>query len=96
MQTLKPLEPMKSMTPQQPWWPVNLGEPSSSGSQNDIRYAFFSGERRLFIEKHGIIKAFDSRDHEISGVSQSHSASLGLTFTTESGRIDLSQLKEVA
>jgi len=95
MQPMKPLEPMKPMTPQPPWWPTNWGEPAASGSQNDIRYAFFPGERRLLIQLNGTIKTYDSGEHHISGVSQSHSGSHGVAFTSQLGRLDLSQLREV-
>src|ERR1044071_7847136 len=31
------------------WWPAELGSPSSSGGQNDARYAYFPQTRRLAI-----------------------------------------------
>jgi len=33
------------------WWPAGLGSPASSGAQNDLRYAFFPGPRRLAIQQ---------------------------------------------
>ncbi len=41
MAPMKPMEPMKPMAKSEAWWPADLGDPSSSGSQNDMRYAFF-------------------------------------------------------
>ena len=35
------------------WWPQELGDPSSVGSQNDMRYAVFPVKRRLVIDDHG-------------------------------------------
>ena len=37
------------------WWPAELGTPSSTGAQNDMRYAFFPAARRLAIAagRHG-------------------------------------------
>src|ERR1700712_1388112 len=38
------------------WWPSELGSPSSSGGQNNLRYAFFPPPvARLAIEKNGTI-----------------------------------------
>ena len=41
MKPMKPMEPMKPMSGGEKWWPNELGQPSSSGSQNSMRYAFF-------------------------------------------------------
>ena len=35
------------------WWPNDLGQPSSTGAQNNLRYAYFPGARRLAIEVGG-------------------------------------------
>ena len=35
------------------WWPAELGSPASTGAQNDLRYAFFQGPRRLAIQQDG-------------------------------------------
>lgn len=53
MEPMKPMKPMEPMTGMGPWWPADLGQPSSSGSQNDTCYAFFPDERRLLIEHDG-------------------------------------------
>jgi hypothetical protein len=98
MKPLKPLEPMKPMQPMAPqehWWPVSLGEAASSGSQNDIRYAFFPEQRRLLIEKNGTVTTYDSADHQISGVSQRHGPGHDVAFTSQHGTIDLSGLQEI-
>ena len=44
MKPMKPMEPkpMKPMSAMERWWPDELGHASSSGSQNDVRYAFFA------------------------------------------------------
>ena len=58
MEPMKPMEPMQPMAPMKPmqrWWPQELGEPASSGGQNDVRYAFFPEKRRLLIETGGKI-----------------------------------------
>ena len=47
MKPMEPMKPMKPMAPMEKWWPADLGDPSTSGAQNDMRYAFFPDERRL-------------------------------------------------
>jgi len=41
MEPMKPMKPMEPMSGGEQWWPNDLGEPSSTGSQNGMRYAFF-------------------------------------------------------
>ncbi|MGC4091255.1 MAG: SHOCT domain-containing protein [Polyangiaceae bacterium] len=74
------------------WWPSDLGSPSSSGGQNDSRYAYFPQARRLAVQHNGHVTVYDTLDHQIGGVqqqqggpygSQSFSSQFG-TFTVES------------
>ncbi len=97
---MKPLEPMKPMKPMDgpdsSWWPKGLSQPSSSGSQNGVRYAFFPDQRRLAVEQSGKVKQYDTGEHRISGVSQAQgSQGATLRFTSQSGDVDLGSLKEV-
>jgi len=94
---MKPMESMKSMDgPDSSWWPKGLSSPSSSGSQNGVRYAFFPDQRRLAVEQDGNIKQYDTGEHRISGVSQAQGSQGGnLRFTSQSGDVDLALLKEV-
>jgi hypothetical protein len=73
-------------------FPAELGSPSSSGSQNGIRYAVFPGTRRLAIEQNGAITIYDTLDHQIGGVSQQQGGNNSLAFTSQYGTIDLRQL----
>ncbi len=41
------------------WWPVELGGPASTGAQNELRYAFFPGSRRLAIQQGGHVRVYD-------------------------------------
>ncbi len=95
MAPMKPMEPMKPMAPQQRWWPDDLGEPSSSGGQNDVRYAFFPDKHRLLVEQDGVLASYDSADYRISGVSQQQGATKTLVFTAQDGQVELSRLKRV-
>ncbi|WP_238368099.1 SHOCT domain-containing protein [Mesobacterium pallidum] len=76
-------------------WPEELGVPSSSGSQNDLRYAVFPGTRRLAIDQGGRIEVFDTGDHAISGVSQQQVGDRTLTFTSQFGLVRVSDLPRV-
>jgi hypothetical protein len=78
------------------WWPSELGSPNSSGGQNNIRYAYFSGSRRLAIEENGVVTVYDTLEHQIGGVSQQQSGGHSLTFSSQYGNVDLSQLPIVS
>jgi len=91
---MKPMAPMKPLS-EHKWWPSDLGEPSTSGSQNDMRYAFFPDKHRLLIEQDGKLATYDSADHRISGVSQQQSSGRNLAFTSQTGPVDLSDLKKL-
>ena len=69
------------------WWPGNLGSPSSSGSQNNIRYAFFPQAQRLVVERNGDVTVFNTLNHNISGVSQQQGGNTSLTFSSQFGTI---------
>jgi hypothetical protein len=74
------------------WWPQELGDPSSVGSQNDMRYAVFPLKRRLVIDDHGQTKTYDTGDHQISGVSQAQTTDSTLTFVSQYGVVRVSDL----
>ncbi len=93
MKPMKPMEPMKPMSGGEKWWPKGLGEPSTSGSQNEMRYAFFPEKRRLLIEQGGKLTTYDIGDHRISGVSQQDSERRSLAFTDQNGSVKLDDLK---
>jgi Short C-terminal domain len=78
------------------WWPDDLGVPSSTGSQNNIRYAFFPATRRLAIELNGRLTVYDTQDHAISGVSQQQSGDASLTFTSQYGLVRVADLRAVS
>ena len=69
------------------WWPGNLGSPSSSGSQNNIRYAFFPQAQRLVVERDGDVTVFNTLNHNINGVSQQQGGNTSLTFSSQFGTI---------
>ncbi len=77
------------------WWPNELGRPDGAGDQNGIRYAYFVGARRLIIERDGTVSMFDTGDHRISGVAQQQAQRTSLTFTSQHGAVDLSDLHRI-
>lgn len=78
------------------WWPDELGIPASTGSQNNIRYAFFPSARRLAIDLNGQLTLYDTLDHQIGGVSQQQSQGASLTFTSQRGLVRLAELPLVS
>jgi hypothetical protein len=78
------------------WWPAELGQPASSGAQNDLRYAFFAAPRRLAIQQNGQVRVYDTQDHMLSGFSQQQSGDQSLTFTSQYGLVRVADLPLVA
>ncbi|MGK2881475.1 MAG: SHOCT domain-containing protein [Mycobacterium sp.] len=78
------------------WWPGDLGVPSSSGGQNDARYAIFPSTRRLAIQINGVTRVFDTGEHNIGGVQQQQGSGYGtVQFTSQFGTFDVSSLREL-
>jgi Short C-terminal domain len=73
-------------------WPEELGQPSSVGSQNNLRYAFFPATRRLAIDMGGALTIYDTGDHQIGGFSQQQGGDQSLTFTSQYGLVRVSDL----
>lgn len=78
------------------WWGADLGQASSTGGQNNIRYAVFPQSRRLAIEANGHVTLYDTLDHQIGGVSQQQSGDASMSFNSQYGLIQVSQLPIVS
>lgn len=76
------------------WWPADLGNPFSSGSQNNIRYAVFP--QRLAVELNGEVTVYDTLDHSIGGVSQQQGNDTSLTFSSQYGTVSVNSLPIVS
>jgi hypothetical protein len=74
------------------WWPDELGAPSSTGAQNEIRYAYFPAAHRLVIDLKGKVIVYDTQDHEIRGFSQQQPGSGSISFSSQLGSVDVSRL----
>jgi hypothetical protein len=70
------------------WWPSELGAPTMTGGQNNMRYAYFADMRRLAMDINGQITVFDTLDHQIGGVSQQQGSNLSITFSSQLGTVD--------
>jgi hypothetical protein len=78
------------------WWPAELSNPSSSGSQNNQRYAYFPDQRRLVIDQDGEVSVYDTQDHRIGGVSQQQSGTGSMKFQSQHGTVDTLDLPLVS
>jgi hypothetical protein len=78
------------------WPPPELGRPSATGSQNQVRYAYFDRARRLAVEVSGRVSVYDTLDHHIRGFSQQQGGTGTLLFTSQRGTVELSTLPLVS
>jgi hypothetical protein len=78
------------------WWPAELGSPSSSGGQNDARYAYFPQAQRLAIDRNGQVTLYDTLDHQIGGVQQQQGGAYGsLSFSSQFGTFTVDSLPRI-
>lgn len=92
-----PVGPVSLFVPPAPgtsgnWWPADLRSPTSTGAQNNVRYAYFAPARRLAIEVNGHVTVYDTLDHQISGFSQQQSYGGSLSFSSQYGLIEVASL----
>src|SRR3984957_6631997 len=79
------------------WWPAELGSPSSSGGQNDSRYAYFPQTQRLAIDRGGQLTIYNTLDHQIGGVQQQQGGPYGsLSFSSQFGTFTVDSLPIVS
>ena len=96
MEPMKPMEPMEPMKSVTPWWPDDLGQPDTSGGQNDLRYAYFAARHRLAVSRGGKTTIYETGEHEVQGLQQ-HQGGEGadLTLSTRKGEVSISRLRVV-
>ncbi|MFK7945502.1 MAG: SHOCT domain-containing protein [Paracoccaceae bacterium] len=83
------------------WWPEELGQPSSTGGQNQARYAYFPQSRRLAFDPGNgqAVILLDTGDHNIGGFSQQQSGPgdpfMGVSVSSQYGQFALSSFPRV-
>lgn len=82
--------------PQDQWYPAELKTPSSTGAQNNLRYAYFPNARRLAVDSGGDVWVYDTLDHQIGGFSQQQGAGGSITLSSQYGTVLLSSLPVVS
>lgn len=82
--------------PEDNWWPQDLGAPNATGSQNNVRYAYFGGARRLAVKTGGEVWVYDTLDHSIGGFSQQQGSGSDIVFGSQYGTINLASLPLVS
>ena len=90
-----PVGPVSLFVPPAPgssgnWWPKGLQFPTSTGAQNNVRYAYFANIHRLAIDANGHVNLYDTLDHQIGGFSQQQSVGGSITFSSQYGVVDIS------
>lgn len=78
------------------WWPEDLGQPGSTGAQNDMKYAYFPMTARLAILLNGQVTVYDTGQHQIGGFGQQQSGDQSLTFTSQFGLVRVADLPVVS
>ncbi|PLX75407.1 MAG: hypothetical protein C0607_07945 [Azoarcus sp.] len=82
--------------PEDNWWPQDLGAPNATGSQNNVRYAYFGGARRLAVKTGGEVWVYDTLDHSIGGFSQQQGSGSDIVFGSQYGTVNLASLPLVS
>jgi hypothetical protein len=82
--------------PRDTWWPRDLGTPTATGAQNDVRYAVFGDSGRLAVEVNGQVSVYDTGEHRIGGVSQQQGPGGVVMFSTPAGTVSLAGLAAVS
>jgi hypothetical protein len=84
-------------SPVNTWWPAELGHPSTTGGQNDSRYAYFPEAQRLAVDRGGTVTVYNTLDHRIGGVQQQQGGYGGsATFSSQFGTFTVESLPVVS
>lgn len=78
-----------------PWWPSDFGFPSTSGSLEELRYAYFPAQQRLLIERGGKTDMYDLKDYQFRGVLKLDGPDGSLSFLSQKGRVALHDLSVI-
>lgn len=90
-------QPNPMLAPAGPdWWGPDLRWPNSTGSQNNVRYAYFAQACRLATEVNGTVVIYNTLDHQIGGFSQQQGGGASFGFSSQYGTVDVSSLPVVS
>ena len=78
------------------WWPDELGIASTTGGQNNTRYAYFPTTCRLAVDINRQVTVYNTLDHQIGGVSQQQGGNNSMTFSSQYGNVQVDQLPIVS
>ncbi|MBS0346741.1 MAG: SHOCT domain-containing protein [Proteobacteria bacterium] len=77
------------------WWPEGFGSPASSGSQNDMAYAWFPNAAKLLVKLGTDVFAFDTGNLSIYGVQQQQGGGIAsVVLNTSNGPMSLLGLNQ--
>ncbi len=82
--------------PEDNWWPRELGSPSATGAQNNVRYAYFANSHRLAVKTASEVWVYDTLDHQIGGFSQQQGMGSSIIFSSQHGTVSLATLPLVS
>ena len=74
------------------WWHAELGEPSTAGSRNSYRYAYFAGIRRLAVDLAGKVEVYDTTGFNIEGLAPNQPRGARPVFASNRGPVKLDSL----
>jgi hypothetical protein len=78
------------------WWPVELGQPTMIGGQNDLAYAYFPASQRLTVRHGDTVTVYDTAGYTITGFSQQQQPGLqGIYISSQQSLIALVALPVV-
>jgi hypothetical protein len=78
------------------WWPEELGIPSTTGTQHNVRYAYFSDTQRLAVDTGDEVWVYDAQDHQITGLAPQHAGDRSILFTSQFGTLNLAALPVIS
>jgi hypothetical protein len=79
------------------WWPSELGQPGSTGGQNQLSYAYFPEKQRVAVRDGETVSIFDSSGHAVRGFSQQQQNNIqGLHLSSDRGLIPVLSLPRVS
>lgn len=95
MESMKPIKPMECSDGPQ-WCPEELGEPTATGSQGRVQYAYCRDPGRLLLREPVQFRSsiYDTGGYQIQGISQATDIA-SARILTDHAPLQISQVKEL-